>query len=300
MDGGEQGLLRELGETVAAAPGVTAAIEDALRRLTAAGEAAITLWAYPGPLETAPRAVASAPPGPPPAPPEMALRQLRAGGRAVAIPAGAGAHAEFIVPVTALGRLQGALQARALRPNTRLIHAQAAWEAAAPTLGLLLHALALQASLTIDETTGLLNARALVEQIDRQIARARRTHRPFALLLTQIDGLDAAQADRAIAAATVLRESCRDDDLVGRYRPDQFVTVLPESDGPGARVAAGRLLGRLQQPLRLAGGEQVSLSASVGYALFPVDGVVAAELLANATTAMHEARRLGGNRAVAA
>jgi diguanylate cyclase (GGDEF)-like protein len=149
----------------------------------------------------------------------------------------------------------------------------------------------------------------LLEQLDRELARARRTRRALAVLLAGLDqfatlghviGVDG--QERAIAEVGVtLRALCRDGDLLRRYSDDSFLLLMPESDSQGAAFVAQRYLDHLyRRPLSLPGYEPLYLDLSIGIALFPVDGLTPSELVESAADALVTARRLGGRRAVAA
>jgi len=97
-----------------------------------------------------------------------------------------------------------------------------------------------------DPLTGLLNHRALVEGLDRAL----RDGAPCAVLVLDVNNfklfndvyghLTGDDVLRRIAAA--LRESCRGDDLTGRYGGDEFVLVLPggaRAPLPGSRRYGG-------------------------------------------------------------
>jgi GGDEF domain-containing protein len=81
---------------------------------------------------------------------------------------------------------------------------------------------------------------------------------------------------------------------------------MPDLDsgyaGVAAAAAAERYVAAAREPF--AGPEMIdgpiTLSVSVGIALYPDDGRTAAELLVAADAAMYEAKRAGGSAAVAA
>jgi diguanylate cyclase (GGDEF)-like protein len=90
-------------------------------------------------------------------------------------------------------------------------------------------------------------------------------------------------------------------DVVSRYGADQFLALLPGSDGRGARLAADRFLRQLYlSPVGLPPDRSGYLHATIGIAAFPVDGFTADELLSNACTALCEERRTGDGRQQAA
>ena len=220
--------------------------------------------------------------------------------------------AELAIPILTFGRMQGVLHLSGAEPPALL-----AWrpelEAFAAILGLYLHASELNEALASgalrDRLTGIANQAQLHEHLERELARAKRAQRPFAMLLIAPDLFDALGTDLGLplrdrvmqALAKMLRDACRNGDIIGRFAPDRYLILLPDSSGQGAQMAAGRYLGHFyRRPITLPEGAPLYLDVSIGIALFPVDGATIGELVEGAATALREAQRLGGKRAVAA
>lgn len=218
---------------------------------------------------------------------------------------------ELALPLLVRGRVLGVLCLHAAADGT-LLTWQDALERLAPLL-----ALALQADApatpagetAMQRVASLASGAHLSEQLDRELARARRTFRPCALLLIGIDRFEefAATVGRATweqiaqALTIALRDVCRDGDMAGRHGSDRHLIFLPEADGAGAALAARRYLSQLyRRPVVVPDHEPFYLDASIGIAVFPVDGVTVGELLSSASAALAMAQHLGGRRAVAA
>ena len=222
-------------------------------------------------------------------------------------------HSALAIPILAFGRLQGVLQLAVPQSNGDLGRWRHDLERFVPVLGLYLHAAELNEALASgvlrDRLTGIANQAQLHEHLERELARAKRTQRPFALLMIAPDRFDALGADLGLplrdrvmqSLAVMLRDACRNGDIIGRYGADRFLVVLPDSTSQGAQQAAQRYLTHFyRRPITLPEGTPHYLDVSIGIALFPVDGGAIGELVEGAAMALREAQRLGGKRAIAA
>jgi diguanylate cyclase (GGDEF)-like protein len=99
------------------------------------------------------------------------------------------------------------------------------------------------------------------------------------------------------AVAGRLTRCVRQGDTVARLAGDEFTVILPRIGGAesAARVAA-KILAELAHPLILhAPGVTTAITASVGVALYPQDGLDLGTLLKHADAAMYAAKRRGKN-----
>lgn len=155
-----------------------------------------------------------------------------------------------------------------------------------------------ETSATTDALTGLPNTRSLFLHLDRELARARRTDSPLAVLVCDLDGfkqvndrfghLEGNRLLKAVAAA--MRETCREYDYVARMGGDEFVVVLPGATAAQARATASRLAAVTRAAGRRVSGDSL-LSLSVGHALYPDDGAEAEQLLAEADRRMYKVKQ---------
>jgi diguanylate cyclase (GGDEF)-like protein len=157
-----------------------------------------------------------------------------------------------------------------------------------------------------DALTGLTSRAHFTSTTEREIQRASRTGRAFALLMTDLDGLKAANdrfghdsGDRLLqAVAEILRGDIRVTDVAARYAGDEFVLLLPETDLAGALRVAEKVrvdISRLALPHN---GSLIRTSASIGVVTYPDDGRTFAELMRRADLAMYEAKRRGRDQIV--
>src|SRR6185437_8023865 len=96
-----------------------------------------------------------------------------------------------------------------------------------------------------------------------------------------------------------LTAEVRDYDTVGRFGGEEFVALLPEVSAIVAGIIAERVRARintLQMSVVVPGtGIEVdrTLSASIGVACFPIDGMDLQELLHAADSALYVAKNTG-------
>ena len=141
-----------------------------------------------------------------------------------------------------------------------------------------------------DGLTGLANYRELVDVLDSEIARSKRTGREFTLLFLDLDGLKQINdryghpiGSRALCRlASVLRLCCRSIDTAARYGGDEFALVLPETSAGAATLVARRIC-----ELFANDGEEPKLTVSVGLASYPNDADSIGTLLFAADRALY-------------
>ncbi|MCK0106671.1 sensor domain-containing diguanylate cyclase [Marinobacter sp. S0848L] len=155
---------------------------------------------------------------------------------------------------------------------------------------------------TKDSLTGLLNRRELSRVLAEELERAHRYHRSLAVLWIDFDHFKKvndsyghAAGDLVLSTATqILDSSVRGVDSVGRFGGEEFVVVLPEMGQTEAMDTAERLrLAVREKPVSLTTGDCVSVTASIGVAVYPVHGTTVEELSAEADKAMYRAKMQG-------
>jgi diguanylate cyclase (GGDEF)-like protein/PAS domain S-box-containing protein len=152
-----------------------------------------------------------------------------------------------------------------------------------------------------DALTELPNQTLFQDRLDRAVSIARRKGGQIAVQIVDLDGFRAINdsfgheaGDLLLqAAAKRIKDCLRESDTVARLDNNRFGVILPVLEGAkGAREAAQRILAAMCRPIYLA-GDEISLGASIGIALFPSDGVTAVELAGNAESTMAEVKRRG-------
>ncbi len=155
-----------------------------------------------------------------------------------------------------------------------------------------------------DGLTGLSNHRALMQRLGEEVVRSKRTARPFAVIMADVDHFkqynDAfghpAGDDVLKQVAGILKEATRTVDCAARYGGEEFAVLLPETELDGVMEVAERIRARVeatQFPGR-------AITLSVGVAVFPKDSSEAAGIIAAADEALYVAKREGRNQVVQA
>jgi diguanylate cyclase (GGDEF)-like protein len=154
-----------------------------------------------------------------------------------------------------------------------------------------------------DELTGLFNRRHFHERLGSELARARRSGEPVALMLLDVDDFKAVNdghghpvGDGVLRAfAGLLRDAVRGADVVCRTGGEEFGVILPGADAEEAITAAHRLVATIREA---AIGPSGGLTASVGLAVAPVEGDTVAGLFRTADDRLLAAKAQGKDRAV--
>lgn len=152
-----------------------------------------------------------------------------------------------------------------------------------------------------DELTGLRNYRSFQQGLAIEIERSMRFNRSMALLMLDLDHFkdvndvhghpygDAVLAEVARRIGTTIREV----DVFARYGGEELALLLPETDLAGAERLAGRICQMVRETT--FGRERVTITVSVGVAMYPVHGSSAATLVERADAALYDAKSAGRN-----
>jgi diguanylate cyclase (GGDEF)-like protein len=155
-----------------------------------------------------------------------------------------------------------------------------------------------------DGLTGLPNRTVAEDRLEQALARAARRKKTFAVFCVDLDGFKAVNdelghdaGDELLRAAAVrLRGRIRHSDTLARMGGDEFLAIIEDCAGDSAaRSVAESLIASLKDPMMLEGC-QLTLSASIGIAMYPADGQNASQLRRNADQAMYRAKSNGGGQ----
>lgn len=158
-----------------------------------------------------------------------------------------------------------------------------------------------------DELTGLPNRRMFNDRLQMAISNARRHNHTLALLFIDVDlfkrindNLGHSVGDMVLKElANRLKKLIREEDTLARLGGDEFVILFQELDDLEClelwlQQVNQRITETFKQPIYFA-DNAITVTNSVGIAIFPDDGNNAEELLKNADAAMYSAKDAGRN-----
>lgn len=153
-----------------------------------------------------------------------------------------------------------------------------------------------------DTLTGLPNRILLADRISQAMAETTEQGGFFSLMFIDLDGFKPVNdafghhvGDLLLREVALrLREQLRSQDTLARIGGDEFVLLVRLGEPDDAPRVAARQVSLLSKPFRV-GEHDLQISASVGIALFPGNGLTAEELLMNADAAMYHAKGAGKN-----
>jgi len=164
-----------------------------------------------------------------------------------------------------------------------------------------------------DKLTGLPNRSAFLDRLQREVQRAMRSGHRLGLLFLDLDGFKQVNdtlghdaGDRLLVeAAERISQALRPSDAAAlvpgaandggaaRLGGDEFTVLVPDlCEVDDVLVIARRIVDLMRRPF-LIGGRELSISGSIGAAVFPDHGRDASTLLRNADAAMYHCKRAG-------
>ena len=154
-----------------------------------------------------------------------------------------------------------------------------------------------------DALTGLANRHLLHDRLQQALFRAGRRNLRCAVMFLDLDhfklvndGLGHHVGDMLLQnVGRELGTILRPEDTVARFGGDEFVLIATEvQDLSDVTDIAERIVSRLATPMMIE-DQEIAVSASVGIAIYPLDGDTVEDLLKNADAAMYHAKEAGRN-----
>lgn len=154
-----------------------------------------------------------------------------------------------------------------------------------------------------DPLTGLPNRLLFDDRLNQTIEMARRLHQSSLLLFLDLDSfkvvndtLGHSMGDELLQViAGRLRESLRGADTIARLGGDEFVILAGGTDKKYAAELAQKILNTVRLPV-LLNDQKITVSGSIGIAIYPEDGNTSHLLMRAADIAMYSAKSAGRNR----
>jgi diguanylate cyclase (GGDEF)-like protein/PAS domain S-box-containing protein len=167
-----------------------------------------------------------------------------------------------------------------------------------------------------DPLTGVFNRRRFLEELERELARARRDQKPGALLpgallpgallAIDIDHFKSINDSRGhhvgdqilTRAAEIFKTNVRDTDVVARPGGDEFAVILRNVSNFQARLVATKLLEAIRREGKVESASGIlGITVSIGIALFNSDEKLGvSQLLEEADAALYDAKAAGRDR----
>ena len=158
-----------------------------------------------------------------------------------------------------------------------------------------------------DPLTGLCNRRAFEAALQAHTARCHRYSPDGAVLMLDLDNFKRINdtlghhvGDQLIiSAAQTLTSRLRASHVVGRLGGDEFAVLLTRGGPEEAAMVAQHIVDAIRTTTVLIDGQEINVTASVGFAAFDDRQRSADEMLVNADLAMYEAKKDGRDRVAA-
>ncbi len=157
-----------------------------------------------------------------------------------------------------------------------------------------------------DPLTGQFNRRYFNEQLNIEFQRALRAKSPLAALMIDVDHFKRINdrfghetGDRVLKGiAEVLSQNARAGDIVCRWGGEEFVILMPGSNGQAARRRADEIRNRIKDQIDVVGGSRISVS--IGVAAYPEHACDPDGLIEVSDRALYAAKGAGRNRVTVA
>ncbi|MCI2425913.1 diguanylate cyclase [Candidatus Acetothermia bacterium] len=150
-----------------------------------------------------------------------------------------------------------------------------------------------------DPLTGLYNRRYLDDVLEKEISRARRYNRDFALVMIDLDNFKKVndyyghqRGDQVLKEiAALIQADLRESDYLFRYGGDEFLLVLPETNGKAQQVI-DRIHRAVTEWKKEAGLERAQLGLTIGLAVrYPGDEKSCDDLLREADAMLYRHKK---------
>ena len=158
-----------------------------------------------------------------------------------------------------------------------------------------------------DSLTGLINHTKIKEQLQQDILRSARDHKPLVFALLDIDHFKTINDNHGhligdkvlIALSRVLQAELRKTDVVGRYGGEEFAVIFSDTTVSRASIIMNRVREKFANTVHHADGYTFHVTFSAGLSFFPKHNDCDS-LIASADKAMYRAKESGRNKVIEA
>lgn len=155
----------------------------------------------------------------------------------------------------------------------------------------------------IDEVTGLYNRRAINDMGEYEINRASRLKHSISLAMVDLDNFKQVNdqfshkvGDEVLREiAQICKENIRSIDVLGRYGGDEFVILLPETDGENAYLTMERLRKVIDETPIVLGDNTFHMTVSIGLVSHKENAPSITEIMNQADSSLYTAKNKGKN-----
>ncbi len=168
------------------------------------------------------------------------------------------------------------------------------------------HSEELEKKLNRDQLTGAFNRRAYDRKITEEMDRFKRYGSVFSLLIIDADKFKNindryghAIGDKCLKE--IIRRTMpllRTNDMLARYGGEEFAVIMPETDGPGAVVAAEKIRKTIEKIEFLYKNEKVMVTVSIGVTQAAPQDETHIQVFERADVAVYKAKDGGRNQVV--
>lgn len=150
-----------------------------------------------------------------------------------------------------------------------------------------------------DPLTGLPNPRYMSLRFEQEAARARRTNRPFQVVMIDLDDFKLVNdtyghkvGDKMLReVARIIQDQLREYDFLARYAGDEFVAIVQEVEDSQVDDLSARIEMAVSRfSMHVRGDQRAQVGISVGTATFDTDGDTLDQLLIVADQAMYRVK----------
>ncbi len=163
----------------------------------------------------------------------------------------------------------------------------------------------LEYAASYDQLTKILNRRAFYANAETEISRSQRHKRTMSVLLCDLDKFKSvndvfghAAGDKVLQSfAETIKSFVRKEDILARIGGEEFVILLPETDGKSAQIVADKICELTSsQQIEVNDDTKLTVTTSIGVTEISSDDMTIDDALVRADMALYKAKENGRNR----